>query len=98
MKDHHKPEKTRMELENRLRRFRIRRLPEIFMSSLALLGISAADSRLRSRPQTASTWSWRRDLNPRPPDYKSGALPTELRQRHPSYNTIPGLAASDQKK
>src|SRR5271156_815737 len=25
-------------------------------------------------------WSWRRDLNPRPPDYKSGALPTELRQ------------------
>src|SRR4051812_41205508 len=20
-------------------------------------------------------WSWRRDLNPRPPDYKSGALP-----------------------
>src|ERR1700674_2542494 len=26
-------------------------------------------------------WSWRRDLNPRPPDYKSGALPTELRQR-----------------
>jgi hypothetical protein len=26
-------------------------------------------------------WSWRRDLNPRPPDYKSGALPTELRQQ-----------------
>jgi hypothetical protein len=25
-------------------------------------------------------WSWRRDLNPRPPDYKSGALPAELRQ------------------
>ena len=23
-------------------------------------------------------WSWRRDLNPRPPDYKSGALPAEL--------------------
>src|SRR5277367_2369550 len=27
-------------------------------------------------------WSWRRDLNPRPPDYKSGALPTELRQHN----------------
>ncbi len=29
----------------------------------------------------AKFWSWRRDLNPRPPDYKSGALPAELRQR-----------------
>ena len=26
-------------------------------------------------------WSWRRELNPRPSDYKSDALPTELRQR-----------------
>jgi hypothetical protein len=26
-------------------------------------------------------WSWRRDLNPRPSDYKSDALPAELRQR-----------------
>src|ERR1035441_5702145 len=26
------------------------------------------------------SWSWRRDLNPRPSDYKSDALPTELRQ------------------
>ncbi len=25
-------------------------------------------------------WSWRRDLNPRPADYKSAALPAELRQ------------------
>src|SRR5436305_13637544 len=25
-------------------------------------------------------WSWRRELNPRPADYKSAALPTELRQ------------------
>ncbi len=28
-----------------------------------------------------TTWSWRRDLNPRPADYKSAALPTELRQQ-----------------
>ena len=28
----------------------------------------------------AEFWSWRRDSNPRPPDYKSGALPAELRQ------------------
>ena len=26
------------------------------------------------------SWSWRWDLNPQPPDYKSGALPIELRQ------------------
>jgi hypothetical protein len=30
------------------------------------------------RPRIA--WSWRRDLNPRPSDYKSDALPAELRQ------------------
>jgi hypothetical protein len=41
-------------------------------------------------------WSWRRDLNPRPPDYKSGALPTELRQQilridAPSRKLIPRI-------
>ena len=31
-------------------------------------------------------WSWRRDLNPRPSDYKSDALPAELRQpKQPSF-------------
>ena len=29
-------------------------------------------------------WSWQRDLNPRPADYKSAALPTELCQ-HMKY-------------
>ena len=39
-------------------------------------------SRIRSAlaPLQMSWWSWRRDLNPRPSDYKSDALPTELRQ------------------
>ncbi len=27
-------------------------------------------------------WSWREESNPRPADYKSAALPTELRQQH----------------
>src|SRR5437763_15404919 len=27
-----------------------------------------------------SGWSWRRESNPRPPAYKAGALPAELRQ------------------
>ena len=31
-------------------------------------------------PFTLRKWSWRRDLNPRPSDYKSDALPAELRQ------------------
>jgi hypothetical protein len=39
-------------------------------------------------------WSWRRDSNPRPSDYKSDALPTELRQQFrgsfaPSRKPIP---------
>ena len=33
------------------------------------------------------TWSWRRDLNPRPSDYKSDALPAELRQPYPQGNS-----------
>jgi hypothetical protein len=36
---------------------------------------------LRPRSPTNSWWSWRRELNPRPSDYKSDALPAELRQR-----------------
>ena len=31
-------------------------------------------------PSFRFLWSWRRDLNPRPSDYKSDALPAELRQ------------------
>ncbi len=36
-----------------------------------------------SKPAAAhrTTWSWRRDSNPRPADYKSAALPPELRQQ-----------------
>jgi hypothetical protein len=37
-------------------------------------------------------WSWRRDLNPRPSDYKSDALPAELRQPFP-----PGKRPGDRK-
>src|SRR5438128_512666 len=32
-------------------------------------------------------WSWRRDWDPRPSDYKSDALPAELRQHNP---LVPG--------
>jgi hypothetical protein len=37
--------------------------------------------RSASLPPKKSWWSWRRELNPRPSDYKSDALPAELRQR-----------------
>jgi hypothetical protein len=33
-----------------------------------------------------NNWSWRRDLNPRPSDYKSDALPAELRQHNSPHN------------
>ena len=39
-------------------------------------------------------WSWRRELNPRPSDYKSDALPTELRQlTRTAHNGPPRLCA-----
>jgi hypothetical protein len=31
-------------------------------------------------------WSWRWDLNPQPADYKSAALPIELRQQIGHFN------------
>ena len=36
--------------------------------------------RRQAEPRPPRVWSWRRDLNPRPADYKSAALPAELRQ------------------
>jgi hypothetical protein len=39
--------------------------------------------RTRSGKSRFTIWSWRRDLNPRPSDYKSDALPAELRQHNP---------------
>jgi hypothetical protein len=44
--------------------------------SIFLLRIRSA-----SFPRETFWWSWRRELNPRPSDYKSDALPAELRQR-----------------
>jgi hypothetical protein len=40
-----------------------------------------SEDSLRLIPPQADRWSWRRELNPRPSDYKSDALPAELRQR-----------------
>jgi hypothetical protein len=46
--------------------------------------ISKSHFFLSQRPYSGSSkWSWRRDLNPRPSDYKSDALPAELRQPLP---------------
>ena len=37
----------------------------------------------RSPEDGNKVWSWREESNPRPADYKSAALPTELRQQNP---------------
>ena len=42
---------------------------------------SAACRKIRVFLRRSVLWSWRRDSNPRPSDYKSDALPTELRQQ-----------------
>ena len=39
-------------------------------------------------------WSWWTDLNPRPADYKSAALPTELHQRISFHSCIHSLISS----
>src|SRR6202043_442610 len=44
---------------------------------------------LRPHSPAKSWWSWRRELNPRPSDYKSDALPAELRQRRSNRVRIP---------
>ncbi len=36
-------------------------------------------------PAPAAQWSWRQELNPQPADYKSAALPIELRQHRGRY-------------
>ena len=44
---------------------------------------------------TTVKWSWREESNPRPADYKSAALPTELRQRSSSaglHSILPATA------
>src|SRR5579872_6258041 len=46
-------------------------------------------SACRNKPVKFVSWSWRRDSNPRPSDYKSDALPTELRQQFPGPNAPP---------
>ncbi len=52
--------------------------PRLCMANAAREGTTSRYNQTLLLPQ--KIWSWRRDLNPRPPDYKSGALPAELRQ------------------
>ena len=40
-----------------------------------------------SKTLIAFFWSWWTDLNPRPADYKSAALPTELHQRIQAFHS-----------
>ena len=65
-------EGSRPDTGNR-RRFARLLMPEKFTATSALFGIPRFDTSLQKR--RGGPWSWRRDSNPRPPDYKSGALP-----------------------
>lgn len=63
-------------------------IPLATREPLRVLNISAAH-------RATSSWSWREESNPRPADYKSAALPTELRQQlflHVSSRSIYTLA------
>ena len=40
------------------------------------------NKKIREKHMLFSYWSWRTESNPRPADYKSAALPAELRQRN----------------
>ncbi len=51
-----------------------------FLSAQCLLQKSATRQQSHRGETRCLYWSWRRDLNPRPSDYKSDALPAELRQ------------------
>ena len=62
---------TRQENKN-TKRTRVKRHQPVYFSCKDLL---------RPHSPAKSWWSWRRELNPRPSDYKSDALPAELRQR-----------------
>ena len=54
-------------------------------------GIPPSKATFRTRRQ-----SWRWDLNPQPPDYKSGALPIELRQQSAANRETEATAFSIQ--
>ena len=47
------------------------------------------ESAVRRIIRVSVLWSWRRDSNPRPSDYKSDALPTELRQQFWGIPALP---------
>ena len=64
--------------------------PKLSRQIYSLIPLAARESpqklfRLASQLDNKTTssvqkWSWREESNPRPADYKSAALPTELRQ------------------
>jgi hypothetical protein len=65
-----------------------RAIPAVLSARRALRGQKTIPTTRSNYPfGRLPNWSWRRDLNPRPSDYKSDALPTELRQQKP-LNTV----------
>ena len=64
-------------------------LPRKCSNQLSYVGTSTLNiiityniKKIKNKLQDRKIWSWRLDLNQRPTDYKSVALPTELRQHY----------------
>ena len=56
----------------------------VFFTALTLTGFESVHENIRH----SRGWSWWTDSNPRPADYKSAALPTELHQHFQRSNII----------
>jgi hypothetical protein len=75
--------------EGRTRTFEAARATDLQSAAFDRFATSPAVCVMETRASGrsyVSRWSWRRDLNPRPADYKSAALPTELRQPDQNAN------------
>ncbi len=75
--------------EGRTRTFEAARATDLQSAAFDRFATSPAVCVVETRASGRSyvcRWSWRRDLNPRPADYKSAALPTELRQPEQNAN------------
>ena len=59
--------------------------PKLSRQIYSLIPLAAREPhRVFPRLAQAKNWSWREELNPQPTDYKSVALPIELRQPQPT--------------
>ena len=69
--------------------FRLAKLLQPVCCAVCVSRSSMAPAAEVANSQGRTQQSWRRDLNPQPADYKSAALPIELRQRQWKIRLLP---------